>query len=126
MEKINKGWLKDVTAIARILSDSDHCECGLLCLLQAKPNKHVHKPKYRQPTREPIAAFNAVIAQYIQETTRRDMGVFLQVIQDAEKQCFTEVPLKQRRPYVSGPTFGIRFWGEIRRMNKAIGPLLRS
>lgn len=56
--------------------------------LQAKP-KHVHRPKYRQPTREQIAAFNAVIAQYMQETTRRDIGVFLQVIQDAEKQCFT-------------------------------------
>ena len=34
-----------------------HFGCGLLCLLQAKP-KHVHKPKYRQPTPEQIAAFN--------------------------------------------------------------------
>jgi len=76
--------------MTRIFSDSGHYIVIVDCCvrLQAKP-KHVHKPKYRQPTREQIAAFNAVIAQYMQETTRRDIGVFLQVIQDAEKQCFT-------------------------------------
>ena len=62
--------------------------------LQAKP-KHIHKPKYCQPTREQSAAFNTVIAQYMQETTRRDIGVSLQAIQDAEKRCFTEVPATQ-------------------------------
>ena len=76
--------------MTRIFSDSGHYIVIVDCCvrLQAKP-KHVHKPKYRQPTREQIAAFNAVIAQYMQETTHRDIGVFLQVIQDAEKQRFT-------------------------------------
>ena len=80
--------IKDVTAMTRIFLDSDHyIVIGDCCVrLQAKP-KHVHRPKYRQPTREQIAAFNAVIAQYMQETTRRDIGVFLRAIQDADKQC---------------------------------------
>ena len=94
---------KDVTAVIA------YC-----CVrLQAKP-KHIHKPKYCQPTREQSAAFNTVIAQYMQETTRRDIGVFLQAIQDAEKRCFTEVPLKQRRPYISRPT-----WNKILMRNQA-------
>ena len=123
-----KKPIKDVTAMTCIFSDSDHYIVIADCCvrLQAKP-KHVHRPKYRQPTREQIAAFNAVIAQYMQETTRRDIGLFLRVIQDADKQCcvFLRCHLSNAGFIFLNP-LGTRSWGETRRMNKAIGPLLRS
>ena len=102
-----------MTAIARIFSDSDHYIVDADCCVYSKPSLSTFiNPNTVSPRGNKLrllTSFNAVIAQYMQETTRRDIGVFLQVIQDTEKQCFTEVPLKQCRPYISGPTFGIRF-----------------
>ena len=112
---INQRWKNSITNVETTLQHSITTDHKLLVanLSTKLAHKHMHsperRPKYRPPNDELLKNYNLLVStafEHQQVLTAEDpFETWASIFQDAAAKAFTEVPAKQRKPYISEETW---------------------